>query len=96
MKLVQSTLERNFIIEHRGKKFYVNYQNSSGFITKLLNRFNWEIIDENQEELNIFEFENMNNKEKIQIQKNKELRGSLIGFCIKHFYDFSPELKDDF
>ena len=38
----------------------------------------------------------MNKKEKDQIQKNKELRDILIAFCIKHFYDFSPKLKDDF
>lgn len=85
MKLVQSSLERNFIVEHEEKEYYVNYLNSSGFIPNLLNRFNWEIFDENHEELNIFEFGDTTKKEKEQIENNRKLRDNLIEFCIKYF-----------
>jgi len=96
MKLVQSSLERSFVVTHNGKEYFVKYLNSSDQILNLANRFHWEIFDENHEELNIFEFENMTFKEKEQIQKNRELRGHLIDFCIKHFNDYNPKFKDDF
>ena len=50
MRLDQSTLERNFIVVHKEKEYFVNYLNSSGLIPGLANRFHWEIVDENHEE----------------------------------------------
>ncbi|MBE3140154.1 MAG: hypothetical protein IMZ53_06185 [Thermoplasmata archaeon] len=96
MKVVQSSLERSFVVTHKGKEYFVNYLNSSDQIPNLVNRFHWEVFDENHEELNIFEFENMTNEEKEQIQKNRELRDQLVGFCIKHFNDYNPNFKEDF
>ena len=96
MKLVQSSLEKSFVVTYKGKEYFVNYLNSSDLIPSLVNRFHWEVFDENHEELNIFEFENMTKEEKEQIQKNRELRDYLIDFCIKHFNDYNPNFKEDF
>jgi hypothetical protein len=95
MKVVQSSLERSFVVTHNGKEYFVNYLNSSDQIPNLANRFHWEIFDENHEELNIFEFEDMANEEKEQIQKNREFRDHLIDFCIKHFNDYEPNFRGD-
>jgi uncharacterized protein YutD len=96
MKVVQFSLEKSFVVMHNGKEYFVNYLNSSEIVPSLLNRFHWEVFDENHEELNIFEFEDTANKEKEQIQKNRELRDYLVEFCIKHFNDYKPKFKDDF
>ena len=96
MRLEQSTLERNFIVMHKGKEYFVNYLNSSGLILGLSNRFHWEIVDENHEELNIFEFENSTKEEREEIKNNIKLREELIKFCIEHFSGYSPNFKNDF
>lgn len=96
MKVVQSSLEKSFVVTYKGKEYFVNYLNSSDLIPSLVNRFHWEVFDENHEELNIFEFENMTLREKEQIQKNIELRDYLVEFCIKHFNDYNPNFKEDF
>lgn len=75
---------------HKGKEYFVNYLNSSGLIPGLSNRFHWEIVDENHEELNIFEFKETTAGEKEKIKNNIKLRDELIEFCIKHFNDYSP------
>jgi hypothetical protein len=96
MNIVQSSLERSFVVVHKGKEYYVNYLNSSEQISSLLNRFHWEIFNENQEMLNVFEFTDSTVKEKEQIQNNIELRDQLIEFCMKHFNDYKPNFKEDF
>jgi hypothetical protein len=96
MKLNQSILERNFIVMHKGKEYFVNYLNSSSLIPDLSNRYHWEIVDENNEELNIFEFENSTKEERKGIKNNIKLREELIKFCIEHFSDYSPNFKNDF
>ena len=93
MKLLQSTLERNFTVKHYGKTYYLNYLNADGPI--LLNRYHWEILDKELEELNIYEFKSMTKKEKEQVKKNMELANKLIEFCIKHFNDFQPNYKEN-
>ena len=88
MKLVQSTLQRNFTVKHNGKCYYIEYINSDGQILGLLNRNYWEIWDEDSEEIQIYEFQEDSKKEKIQIKKNKILAKKLIKFCTKHFNDY--------
>lgn len=90
MKLVQSTLERNFTVKHKRKYYYVNYLNSDGQILGLLNRYHWEVTDEEWEEINIYEFKDTSKKEREQIRKNRKLMEELIKFCIKHFNNYSP------
>ena len=92
MKLTQSIINKSFTIEHKGKEYYVNYLNSDGQILGLINRDYWEIIDEDGEELDIYEFRGKTRKQKEQIKKNIELRNKIINFCIKHFNKYQPKL----
>jgi len=96
MKIAQSSLERSFVVTHNGKEYFVNYLNSSEPIPNLLNRFHWEVFDENHEELNIFEFKETTTEEKERIQNNIKLRDKLIKFCIEHFNDYNPNFKEEF
>lgn len=93
MKITQSTLQRWFTVEHRGKKYYVDYLNSNGQILET-NRFRWEVLDEELEELNIYVFNDTTKKELKQIKKNARLYNKLIKFCIKHFEDYQPDPYD--
>ncbi len=89
MKLTQSTLQRNFTIKLKDKTYYVNYLNSDGQTIGLINRDNWEVRDEEGEEINTYVFKNTN---EIEINKNLKLVNKLINFCVKHFEDYQPEL----
>ena len=96
MKLTQSILERNFAIKHNGKTYYINYLNSDGQILGLTNRFHWQVLDEDSEELDVYEFKSTTKKQKEQIKKNVKLQDKLITFCIKHFNDYQPNYKEAF
>jgi|GEM_PF-1165340 len=93
MKLVQTTIEKNFFVEHRGRMYYVNYLNSDGQILELLNRDEWEIMDEDHEKLKLYEFQASTKKEKAKIRKNQKLADELIKFCTEHFEEYAPELE---
>mgnify|MGYP001580775598 CR=1 FL=1 len=95
MQLLQTSLERNFTLKDNNKIYYINYLNSDGQILGLLNRFNWEILDENLEELDVYKFKNMTKNRKEQIKKNIKLLNKLITFCVKHFEDYKPNYKKD-
>jgi len=56
-----------------------------------VNRFDWEVLDEEFEELCICQLKNTTKKEKEQIKKNRRLYNILIKFCIKHFDDYKPD-----
>ncbi len=58
----------------------------------LSNRFDWEILDEELEELCVCEFQDATKKEKEQIRKNRILASKLIDFCIRHFDDYKPKI----
>jgi len=90
MEIEQSTLQRTFVIKHRGKNYYVNYLNSDGQILGLINRNNWEIFNENSEELQIYIFKGQSKKDVEKIKKNVKLFDKLVGYCIKHFNDYNP------
>ena len=92
MKLIQSTIQKTFIVEHKGKCYSVDFLDSDGHILGLLNRYTWEVRDEEFEELNIYEFSTDTQKEKEVVKKNRKLADKLIEFCIKHFDDFKAEL----
>jgi hypothetical protein len=84
MKLVQTVVEKDFFVEHGGKLYYVNYLASDGHSLGLLNRDEWEITCEDHESLGIYEFSEINKKEKAEVRKNQILADKLIDFCIKH------------
>lgn len=92
MKLINTALQRFFTVKYKGKVYYVNYLNSEKVMYSMFNRLDWEIVDEDREELDIYEFKDTTKKQKEQIKKNIELQDKLIDFCIKHFNDYRPEL----
>jgi hypothetical protein len=96
MKLVQSSIDKSFVVMYNGKEYFINYLNSSAMVPSLLNRFHWEVFDENQEELDIYDLKNRTAEEKEQIRNNILLRDKLIEFCIQHFNDYCPDFKKDF
>ncbi|MBI2545926.1 hypothetical protein HYV81_01990 [Candidatus Woesearchaeota archaeon] len=58
----------------------------------MLNRDNWEVLDEELEEVNIYEFKDDTKEEKEQLRKNRKLVLKLVKFCIKHFGDYTPRI----
>ena len=93
IKITQNVLERHFTIKHKERFYYVSYLNSDKPILGLFNRDDWEILDEELEELCLYEFQNDTQEEKEQIRKNRILADKLIDFCIKHFYDYKPKIN---
>ncbi|MEK6862407.1 MAG: hypothetical protein AABY07_10685 [Nanoarchaeota archaeon] len=91
MKLEQTTIQKTFTVQDNRKTYYVDYLNSNGQILGLLNRNNWEITDENGEELGIYEFQSSTKREKMQIKENRILARKLINVCIKHFNDYKQK-----
>ena len=71
----------------------MEYANSDGIAGYLFNRSDWEILDEELEELCVCEFQNDTKEEKEQIKKNRKLANKLISFCIKHFSDYKPKIN---
>jgi len=84
MKIIQTSIEKNFFVEHDSKMYYVNYLISDGHILGLLNRDEWEITCEDNETLNIYEFKSMNKKDKEKVRRNRKLADKLITLCTKH------------
>ena len=95
IKITQTVLEKNFTVEYKRKIYYVGYLNSDGQVLGLINRDNWDVYDEEGEELNIYIFKDTTEEEKKQIEKNGKLYSKLIQFCIKHFNDYKPDYKKD-
>lgn len=93
IKALQSTLERNFTVEYKGKTYHVSYLNSDGQVLSLLNRDNWEVLDEYFEELPVCQLKDDAKKEKQNIKTNINLSKKLISFCINHFNDYNPKLN---
>ena len=94
IKLTQTLLIKHFTVEYNGKTYYVEYANSDGYAAYLSNRYDWEILDEELEELCLCEFQDDTKEEKQQIKKNKKLANKLITFCIRHFNDYKPKIKN--
>ena len=84
-------MQRTILIKYKGKTYFIDYLNSDGQILSLLNRDYWEIKNENQEELQIYEFQNTSKKEKEKIRKTRILHSKLINFCTRHFNDYNPK-----
>ena len=92
IKLIQTVLIKHFTVEYKGKTYYVEYANSDGIPGYLFNRSDWEILDEELEELCVCEFQNDTKEEKEQTKNNIKLANKLITFCIKHFNDYKPKI----
>ena len=88
MKIKGNLLERKFLVSHEGKKYYVSYVNADYPFHSLLNRDDWEVIDEDGEEVSIYTIKSVKNK---RSKEETSLYYDLIEFCIKNFNSF--ELK---
>lgn len=93
MKLIQTIIDKTFFVKHRGKEYYVNYLNSDGQCLSMLNRYDWEVKDEEGEEVLGCTFQSMSEKQKAQAEKESDFVDRLIAFCIKHFDDYEPNLE---
>ncbi|MBI2545924.1 hypothetical protein HYV81_01980 [Candidatus Woesearchaeota archaeon] len=94
MKLLQTVLSKGFSVEYEGKTYYINYTNSDGQTLALANRDYWKVLDEELEELCIYEFSDDTKEEREQLRKNRKLVLKLIKFCIKHFEDYKSKIDD--
>ncbi|MBI4116153.1 hypothetical protein HY449_00230 [Candidatus Pacearchaeota archaeon] len=91
MKLTGNILQRSFLVEYKGKEYYVSYL-SADYPTLLLNRESWEITNEDGEELQIYQFSSANKKEREKIEENIKIFNRIVGFCIKKFNAYNPKL----
>jgi hypothetical protein len=90
MRLAQTILEKHFTVRHKGKTYYISYLNSDRPCLGLVNRFTWEVLDQELEEIDVYYVSGV---KKQQIDKNNELVEELINFCIKHFKDYRPDYR---
>ena len=99
MQLETNQISRDWTILHNGRKFYVNYTDSDGQTLVLLNRDNWEIweqTDEETEELDVYSFSTDTPQRKKTVEENIRLADELIKFCIKNWDNrFMQEIKKD-
>ena len=86
MRLIQTIVEKNFTVGYKGKEYYVSYVNSDGHTLCLLNRYHWEIYDD-EGELNIFKTGILTE----EIKNNRKIRNKIINFCIKNFNKYKPD-----
>lgn len=88
MKIISFFLERQFEIEFKDKIYYISYVNSTSDTLCLLNRNNWEIYEEDGDEL----FEFIFKRNKFVLDKNRRnLKIKLIKHCIKNFNNYKPD-----
>jgi len=90
MKLTGNILQRSFLIEYKGKKYSVNYLSADYPTPLLLNRESWEITDDDGEELQIYQFNSTNKREKEKLEKNMGIFDEIVDFCIKKFNSYNP------
>lgn len=65
MQLEANQISRDWTILHKGRKFYVNYTDSDGHTLALMNRGNWEVLeetDDDTEELKCIRFQKQYSK----------------------------------
>ena len=82
MKLIQSTIQKNFVVKYKNKTYYVDFMDSDGYCGFV--RPGWEVLDEEFEELDVYIHKDTTKRELKQIKKNARLYNRLINFCIKH------------
>jgi hypothetical protein len=99
MELEANQISRDWTILHKGRRFFVNYTDSDIHTLALMNRSNWEVLeerDDDTEELNIYVFKNSTRKERKRAKKNARLKEQLVKFCIKNWdNDFIQQIKNE-
>ena len=82
MQLESNLISRDWTILHKGRTFYVNYTESDVHTLALMNRDNWEIVeetDDGQEELHVFFSKIVRRKNENLLQKTLGLRKGWSG-----------------
>jgi hypothetical protein len=99
MQLEANQISRDWTILHNGRKFYVNYTDSDGQTLALLNRNNWEVLEETDdgtEELDVYGFSADTPQQQKNAKENFRLAEELIKFCIKNWDNkFMQEIKKE-
>jgi len=88
MRLEANQISRDWAILHGGRKFYVNYTESDGQTLALMNRDNWEVLedrDDGPEELSVCVFKDDTAKQRQIVAKNARLKEELVKFCIQNW-----------
>jgi len=88
MRLEANQISRDWTILHGGRKFYVNYTESDGQTLALMNRDNWEVLEESDggpEELSVCVFKDDTAKQRQIAAKNAWLKEELVKFCIQNW-----------
>lgn len=97
MKIEQNTISRDWMIIHKGRKYYVNFTESDGQTLALFNRDNWEISEETEndvKELNSNVFNGMTAGQRRKAEDDARIVKELIRFCIDNWdNDFFEEIK---
>ena len=99
MKLETNQISRDWTIRHEGRTFYVNYTQSDGQTLALMNRDNWEVLEETDdgpEELDIYGFTGDSKEGRAQAHEHFGLMKQLIRFCIANWDNgFMRAIKED-
>ena len=99
MHFETNQISRDWTILHEGRTFYVNYTESDGQTLALLNRDNWEVLeetDDDTEELNVYVFKEDTPGQREKAQENTLLKEKLIRFCIENWDNkFIQEIKKE-
>ena len=99
MELEANQISRDWTILHKGRRFYVNYTDSDTHTLALMNRSNWEVVEETDDdtgELNVYVFKNSTRKERKRAEKNARLKEQLVKFCIENWdNDFIRQIKKE-
>jgi len=90
MELIGNTIKKSFLVKYNKKKYHINYLNSDYPDPCLFNRDNWEIVDEDGEELNIYFLKSNTEKDSSKQKLFRKLYDKLISFCIKNFDNYQP------
>jgi len=99
MQLEANQISRDWTILHGGRKFYVNFTESDGQTLALMNRDNWEVLEETDdgpEELNVYVFKDDTLKKRELAAKNTRLKERLVRFCIENWdNDFIRQIREE-
>ena len=99
MHIETNQISRDWTILHEGRRFYVNYTESDGQTLGLLNRDNWEVLeetDDDTEELNVYVFKEDTPGQRERAEENARLKEKLVRFCIENWdNEFIQEIKKE-
>ncbi|MBS3131851.1 hypothetical protein J4212_05440 [Candidatus Woesearchaeota archaeon] len=93
MELIGNTIKKSFVVKHKGEKYFVNYINSDYADPILFNRDNWQILDEDGEELGLYFLKSDINKDNLNQGLLEEIHDKLISFCVENFDNYQPILN---